>query len=158
MVASQWIYRRQSLLGIPSMSSRSPLPLIPITTTWYQALLRCEIESAINQIKTFDLYTLTLTMFHWYVSTCTKTRCTTWYYCPQRPVIKNARVHPNTLLTYCQNYQFQNPCCLCPLLTPNSEDLAYREVTIDVALISIYTGEYIAECTRKLCGYIGNVA
>lgn len=72
-----------------------------------------------------------------------------------RPIHEQARIVPSALREYRQNYQFLGPCCLCPLLKQFSEGLDFVEAAIYAPLSGAYAEEYIAECARSRCGYLG---
>jgi len=72
-----------------------------------------------------------------------------------RPVEGNARVRPDALQSYRKTHQFLGPCCLCPLLTPLSGEPQFTEAAMYVPIFGRYAGEYVAECAKSRCGYLG---
>ena len=133
--------------------SRVPQSLIPITLQRYQDLLRYKVASATNCIKSFDLDTLTLSTFHWYALHRLSQYTTDTLH---RPLDCSRRIHPSAWCDYRITHQFIGPCCLCPLSVLNSEDLVYTEAKICVTSTGTYAGEYIVECARSRCRYLGN--
>jgi hypothetical protein len=75
--------------------------------------------------------------------------------CLHRPVEKNERVPPDALRNYRETHQFLGPCCLCPLLMPLSEESHFTEAAIYIPIFGRYAGEYVAECAKSRCGYLG---
>jgi len=64
-------------------------------------------------------------------------------------------VAPGALHKYCEGHEFLGPCCLCPLLAPVSEKPAFTEAAIYLTVFRHYAGEYVTECVKGRCGYIG---
>ena len=62
------------------------------------------------------------------------------------------------LHNYRKTHQFLGPCCLCSLLTPLREDSHFTEAAIYVPVFGRYAGEYVAECARSHCGYLGQLS
>ena len=75
--------------------------------------------------------------------------------CLHRPVEGNERVRPDALHDYRKTHQFLGPCCLCPLLTPLSGESNFTEAAMYVPIFGRYAGEYVAECAKSRCGYLG---
>jgi hypothetical protein len=75
--------------------------------------------------------------------------------CLHRPVEGNERVKPDALHNYRKTHQFLGPCCLCPLLTPLSREYHFTEAAVYVPIFGRYAGEYVAECAKSRCGYLG---
>lgn len=74
-----------------------------------------------------------------------------------RPVEDNEfeRVRPDALHNYRETHQFLGPCCLCPLLTPLSGESHFTEAAMYVPIFGRFAGEYVAECAKSRCGYLG---
>jgi hypothetical protein len=72
-----------------------------------------------------------------------------------RPVEGNKRVPPRKLKKYRESHQFLGPCCLCPLLAQVGEEQVYTEAIVDITVSGRFKGEYVAECAKSQCGYIG---
>ena len=72
-----------------------------------------------------------------------------------RPVEGNKRVLPRKLNEYRKSQHFLGPCCLCPLLAQFGEEKVYMEAIIDITLFGLFKGEYVAECAKSQCDYIG---
>jgi len=71
-------------------------------------------------------------------------------------VLGEDRLSPDALVWDHRNmHHFLGPCCLCPLMRPINEEPHYREAAIYMPVMGRYKGEYIAECARNLCGFIG---
>jgi len=62
---------------------------------------------------------------------------------------------PAGLHKYCEICQYLGPGCLCPLLEPFSEEPIFTEAAIYLTTFGHYEGEYVAECARSHCGYLG---
>lgn len=76
-------------------------------------------------------------------------------HCFHRPVKERARVPPDELRRYRSTHQYLGPSCLCPLLEPISENPVFREAAIYLSTSGCYKGEYVAECAKNRCGYLG---
>lgn len=75
-----------------------------------------------------------------------------------RPVLRDfqrirTRLPPDQLLLHRQTHLFRAPCCFCASLNEFGDE--YIETKIYVASQGKYSGEYIAECALKYCGYLG---
>jgi hypothetical protein len=75
-----------------------------------------------------------------------------------RPVEGNERVKPDALNNYRKIHQFLGPCCLCSLLTPLSEKSKFTEAAMYIPISGRYAGEYVAECAKSRCGYLGELS
>ena len=74
-----------------------------------------------------------------------------------RPVEGNKRVRPDALHDYRKTNQFLGPCCLCPLLMPLSRESHFTEAAMYIPIFGRYAGEYVAECAKSRCGYLGQL-
>ena len=74
-----------------------------------------------------------------------------------RPARDSVCVSPNKWRDYRENHEFLNPSCLCALLKPQGKGEAprYTEVAIYLPLNGRYKGEWVAECAKGYCGYLG---
>jgi hypothetical protein len=73
-----------------------------------------------------------------------------------RPVEGERRVPPDALRSYRETHEFLGPCCFCPLLgTQRGIERRFVEAAIHVPVVGRYAGEYVAECTKSRCGYLG---
>ena len=72
-----------------------------------------------------------------------------------RPIHKNERVAPSRLPEHRQNFQFLGPGCLCALLQPATERFVFTEAAIYIKMSGEYIGEYVTECAKGCCGYLG---
>jgi hypothetical protein len=73
-----------------------------------------------------------------------------------RPVEGDRRVAPDALRTYRETHKFLGPCCFCPLLgLQGGVENQFVEASIHVSVSGRYTGEYVAECAKSRCGYLG---
>src|ERR1700734_199661 len=72
-----------------------------------------------------------------------------------RPARHSVRVSPDKWRDYRENHEFLNPSCLCPLVQPQGEVLRYTEAAIYLPLNGRYKGEWVAECVKSCCGYLG---
>ena len=75
-----------------------------------------------------------------------------------RPVSQGARVSPAGLCQYRETHQYLGPGCLCPLLQLLSEEPKFTETAIYLTMVGHYKGEYVAECAKGQCGYLGESA
>lgn len=74
-----------------------------------------------------------------------------------RPVSQEGeRVTPTDLLNHRANHDFRAPCCLCADVS-SIHAAGYTESDIYIADNGPYSGEYVAGCASKSCGYLGNV-
>lgn len=132
--------------------SRNPQPLTSVTVLTYRQLLLCDIYNSARCVMSLNPSTLTLITYYWYV-TLTSQPITSQ--CLRRPVHGEKRVAPSDLRKYRRKHQFLGPCCLCPLLGPISEEPRFTEAAIYMAVFGRYGGEYVAECAKSRCGYLG---
>jgi hypothetical protein len=68
------------------------------------------------------------------------------------------RVSPDEWRVYRENHEFLNPCCLCPLFEPQGKDSLYTEAAIYLPLSGQCQGEWVAECAKGRCGYLGRLS
>ena len=75
----------------------------------------------------------------------------------RRPARDSVRVSPDKWRDYRENHEFLNPSCLCALPKPQGkgEALRYIEVAIHLPLNGCYKVEWVAECAKGYCGYLG---
>jgi hypothetical protein len=64
-------------------------------------------------------------------------------------------VEPSELRNYRDTHQYCGPGCLCPLFEPLSRQPVFTEAAIYLTTIGRYKGEYVAECAKARCGYLG---
>jgi hypothetical protein len=76
-------------------------------------------------------------------------------HCCRRPVSGGVRIPPSGLRHYRATHQYLGPGCLCPLLEPLSQEPAFTEAAIYLTTNGRYQGEYVAECAKSRCGYLG---
>ena len=64
---------------------------------------------------------------------------------------------PDALRNYRETHDFLGPCCLCPLLGTQKgiERGRFVEAAIYIPVCGLYAGEYVAECAKSRCGYLG---
>jgi hypothetical protein len=67
----------------------------------------------------------------------------------------SVRISPDKWRDYRENHEFLNPSCLCALFQPQGEVLCYTEAAIYLPLNGRYRGEWVAECAKGCCGYLG---
>jgi hypothetical protein len=67
----------------------------------------------------------------------------------------SVRISPDKWRDYRENHEFLNPSCLCELFRPQGEVLCYTEAAIYLPLKGHYKGEWVAECAKSCCGYLG---
>jgi hypothetical protein len=68
------------------------------------------------------------------------------------------RVSPDEWRVFRENHEFLNPCCLCPLFERQGKDSRYTEAAIYLPLSGQYKGEWVAECAKGRCGYLGRLS
>ena len=67
-------------------------------------------------------------------------------------------MRPDALHNYRKTHQFLGPCCLCPLLTRLSGESPFTEAAMYVPIFGCHAGEYVAECAKSRCGYLGKLS
>jgi hypothetical protein len=113
------------------------------------------INKSHHSIQTFDPRTRSLKTFPWYIlDSLTFTR-SIYYSLLHRPMKDSVRVSPDKWRDYRENHDFLNPSCLCALFQPQGEVLRYNEAAIYLPLNGQYRGEWVAECAKGCCGYLG---
>ena len=144
-----------------SLSSHTSKPCPNFHNVW-QPLLS---QHFVNNISLSSTAQLT-TYFLWILIHChwrnTTGMLQSWLtrllasYCSCRPVEGERRVTPDALRSYRKIQKFFGPCCLCPLLgTKKGIEHQFVEAAIYIPLFGRYAGEYVAECTKSRCGYLG---
>jgi hypothetical protein len=75
----------------------------------------------------------------------------------RRPTRDSVRVSPDKWRDYRENHEFLNPSCLCALLQPQGEGkiVCNTEAAIYLRPYGRYKGEWVAECAKGCCGYLG---
>lgn len=120
--------------------------------TTRQRMLSAVLNST-DRILTFDLTTLELKTFHWFVITLTFARCN--FNCLGRPMSGTERLPPDAWREHRKSHHFLGPCCLCPLFQRLGEKPRYVEAAVHMVMRGMYQGEYVAQCARDKCGYMG---
>jgi hypothetical protein len=72
----------------------------------------------------------------------------------RRPARDSVRVSPDKWCEYRENHEFLHPSCLCAL-QGKGEAPRYTEAAIYLPLNGRYKGEWVAECAKGYCGYLG---
>ena len=75
-----------------------------------------------------------------------------------RPTEGEKHLKPDVLHKYRESHTFLGPCCLCPLrFGPLKKDgePCFVEAAIYMPSVGHYAGEYVAECSKSRCGYLG---
>lgn len=75
-----------------------------------------------------------------------------------RPVEEGFRLEPDHLRSYRDSHQFLGPCCLCPLVKgplKKEGNYCFVEAAIYLRVSGRYAGEYVIECCKGRCGYLG---
>ena len=122
-----------------------------------------------NQLLLLDVYKSTregrlmsydpkkggLVVHHWQVtSVISQVGLTCIFF--HRPVKPDGeRIPPEGLRQHREAHEYLGPGCLCPLLEPPGEKLAYKETAIYITTDGRYKGEHVAECAEDRCGYLG---
>ena len=137
-------------------------PLCPKFHDVWQLLLSEHIVNNISLSSTTQLTTYIL----WILIRCRWRHITgelqSWFtrllgsYCSCRPVKGEGRVTPDALRSYRKTQKFLGPCCLCPLLgSRRGIEHQFVEAAIYIPVYGRYAGEYVAECAKSRCGYLG---
>lgn len=135
---------------------RTPQPLeVTVVPTLRKQLLSAVLAST-NCILSFEPTTHSLVTYYWSVMSKSSRHNTSQ--CLHRPVEGNKRVRPDALNNYRRTHQFLGPCCLCPLLTPLSGGSQFTEAAMYLPIFGHYAGEYVAECAKSRCGYLGSLS
>ena len=64
------------------------------------------------------------------------------------------RVNPEAFRHYRRFRDFLGPCCLCPIFMRKGDE-KYIEAAVFVSTSGTYSGEYVAQCAKGECGYLG---
>ena len=144
-----------------SLSSHTSKPCPKSLDVW-QPLLSQHFINNISLSSTAQLTTYFLWILircHWWNTTVMLQSWFTWLlasYCSCRPVEGERHVMPDALRSHHKTQKCLGPCCLCPLLgTERGIEHQFVEAAIYILLFGCYTGEYVAECTKSRCGYLG---
>jgi hypothetical protein len=138
------------------------IPICPRFHNAWQPLLSHHFVNNISLSSTAQL----TTYFLWILIRCcwrhTTGMLSSWFaslltsYCSCRPVEGEKRVTPDALRSYRNTQKFLGPCCLCPLLgTGRGIEHQLVEAAIHIPVLGRYAGEYVAECVKSRCGYLG---
>ena len=73
----------------------------------------------------------------------------------RRPMRDSIHVSPDEWCDYRENHEFLNPSCLCALFQPQGEVPCYTEAAVYLPLNGHYRGEWVAECVKGCCRYLG---
>ena len=113
------------------------------------------ISKSHHSIKTFDPKTRSLKTFPWYAWTLRFARSIDSFL--RRHARDSVRVSPDKWHDYRENHEFLYPSCLCALLQLQGEGKVarYTEAAIYLRLYGRYKGEWVAECAKGCCGYLG---
>lgn len=139
-------------MSASNSAHHTPVALtIPIL---HQRLLR-EVRNSNNAIKSFDPVGRQLTVLPWcvIVGPIAPSLPSSPSY---RPVVEASRVTPCNLPSHRATHRFVGPCCLCPLFLPNSGGL-YIEASMSYETSGIWSGQFVAKCSRNECGYFGEL-
>jgi hypothetical protein len=135
---------------------RKALRLNQLTMPTYREILLDQVYRSVNCVKSFNLATSKLTVHYWYGVALAFHPMPRSSSC--RPVHKGKRVTPGELALYRETHQFLGPGCLCPLLGPVSKRPTFIEAAIYIPVFGRYKGEYVAECAKSQCGFIGKAS
>lgn len=135
-----------------STISRTPQRLAITTVPTVRQRFVSAIYKSADRVLSLDPATLTLTAYYWCVM-LTFARC--HFHCLHRPVQGKKRMAPDAFRDHRETHQFLGPCCLCPLLEPRKVEPHFTEAAIYVSAFGRYAGEYVAECAKSQCGYLG---
>jgi hypothetical protein len=130
----------------------NPQLLTFTTFPTYRQKLLYDVYNSSRCVMSFDPAKLELVPHYWYVTMAAKNIGPS---CIHRPVSEGVRVPPAELRQYREAHQYLGPGCLCPLLEPLSEKQGFREAAIYITMLGCYQGEYVAECAKSRCGYLG---
>jgi hypothetical protein len=62
----------------------------------------------------------------------------------------------DTLRSYHETHEFLGPGCFCPLLgMQRGIEHWFVEAAIHVPVVGHYAGEYVTECAKSRCSYLG---
>jgi hypothetical protein len=123
-----------------------------ITIPTYRQKLLHDIYKSTRCVLSFDPVKLELIPHYWHVTMASEIY---WPDCFYRPVREGARVPPAELRRHREVHQYLGPGCLCPLLEPLNQEPVFREAAIYLTTFGRYEGEYVAECAKSECGYLG---
>lgn len=112
------------------------------------------IERSHHSIQAFDPKTRSLKTFPWYILD-SLTFARNVYPFLYRPMRDSVRVSPDKWRDYRDNHEFLNPSCLCSLFQSQCKVLCYTEAAIYLPVSGRYRGEWVAECVKSFCGYLG---
>ena len=132
------------------MSKMSQPPHISVIPTYRQLMLSKIQESLF--VLSFDPIGFKLRQFHWYVPLPFVLGC---HNVRERPVEEGERVPPAGWCEYRREHDFLGPGCLCPLLQPSTEKPVFTEAVTHFKMSGVYFAEYVAECAKGRCGYLG---
>jgi hypothetical protein len=127
-------------------------PLAFTTVPTYRQRLLYDVYNSTRRVLSFDPAKRELAPYHWYV---TMTFDIPTLHCSHRPVREGERVPPGAWRKYREDHQFLGPGCLCPLFEAPSEEPMFVEAAIYLATFGCYPGQYVAECAKSRCGYLG---
>ena len=135
------------------MSTAYQQSIFTTIPTYHQLLLR-QVRDATNAIQSLDIENLTLSVLHWYMSPEQVILSSSTSDILHRPMNQQERVPPSELREHRQSHEFLGPCCLCPLFVPNGKRV-FTEAAMFIAASGPFSGEYVAQCAKGECGYLG---
>jgi hypothetical protein len=93
-------------------------------------------------------------MLPWYISVIAKVMTLRTSHVLYRPLNGQGQVTPSLLQEHCRSHRFLGPCCLCPLFELEGQAI-FAEAAMYVATSGPFSREYIAQCAKGECGYLG---
>ena len=135
--------------------SRNPRPLPFSTIPTYRQKLLYAVNESTHRVLSYDPAKQDLVTHYWQVTMTSTITTILNLHCLHRPIKDGARVPPDGLRQYRQTHEYLGPGCLCPLLERFSKTAPYKEAAIYLAIDGPYKGEYVAECAKHQCGYLG---
>ncbi|KAF8233241.1 hypothetical protein L208DRAFT_1267589 [Tricholoma matsutake] len=116
--------------------------LTSTTIPIYHEILLFELQKSTHCVKTFDPTGLSLTNID-------------LDHVPPLIVCTGLWISPDMLHNYHESHQFLGPCCLCLLFAPVRKEPTFTEAAIYIPVTGCYQGEYVAECAKSWCSYLG---
>jgi hypothetical protein len=71
-----------------------------------------------------------------------------------RPVEGEERVPPELWRQYREEHEFLGPSCFCGIFVIKDQAV-YTEVAVFISTSGPFSGQYVAQCAKGKCGYLG---
>jgi hypothetical protein len=109
------------------------------------------LRGSTHNIPSWDPRTRVLKTLFWFVLYCCKHDTS---HDLHRPLDGHQRVPPSLWRDYRESNEFLGPGCFCSVFVPRDQAV-FTEAAIFISTSGPFSGEYVAQCAKGECGYLG---